>query len=296
MVPEISVIIPLYNKEDSIKATVDSVLNQTFQNFELLIIDDGSTDNSLKVLSEFDDNRIKIVTKKNGGVSEARNYGVEISSSEYIFFLDADDIITDFCLSVFIDLIEKYKKASVFVANFKVINPDQTEYIYCKGRKEFLVKNNFKSLWDTTVFPRTGSMVVKKSCFLEVGFFNTDISLYEDLELILRLFRIYKIAYSPKIVLNYICEFNTLSKKPSPLKREFSYYADFKNKSFYEKLIISENIYKSYKKRVRHKDTEASQFLKNKFNNFYIYIIIAFLSRKKINFIKKVNAKFFNIK
>ncbi|MBZ4043052.1 glycosyltransferase family 2 protein [Flavobacterium hibisci] len=296
MVPQISVIIPLYNKEDSIKATVDSVLNQAFKNFELLIIDDGSTDNSLKVLSEFDDDRIKIVTKKNGGVSEARNYGVEISSTEYIFFLDADDIISDFCLSVFIDLIEKYKNASVFVANFKVINPDQTEYIYCKGREEFLVKNNFKALWDTTVFPRTGSMVVKKSCFLEVGFFNTDISLYEDLELILRLFRIYKIAYSPKIVLNYICEFNTLSKKLSPLKREFSYYADYQDKGFYEKLIISEVIYKSYKKRVKYKDTEASQFLKNKFNNFYIYIIIAFLSRKKINFIKKVNAKFFNIK
>lgn len=293
MNPKISVIIPLYNKEISISATVNSVLNQTFTNFELLIIDDGSTDNSLKVLSTFMDKRIKVISKSNGGVSEARNYGVKASSSDYIFFLDADDIITADCLLIFIDLINKYKEADVFTANFKVVNQDNSENIYCTGDKETLVKNNFKALWIAEVFPRTGSMVIKKSCFEKVGYFRDDITLYEDLELVLRLFNAYKIAYSPKIVLNYICEFNTLSKKMSPLTKEFSYYADFKKKTFYERLIISEVVYNSYKKRVKQNDKEACQFLKQKIKKYFFYIIIALLHRKKVNFIKKINSNKF---
>lgn len=285
--PKISVIIPLFNKEESISSTVISVLNQTFQNFELLIIDDGSTDNSLEVLSKFNDNRIKIVSKTNGGVSEARNYGVEISSSEYIFFLDADDIITDFCLSVFNDLIEKYNEAFVFVANFKVINSTGIEYIYCSGNKEMLVNNNFKALWTNNVFPRTGSMVVKKNCFRDVGSFNTKISLYEDLDFILKLFRSYTVVYSPKIVLSYICEFNSLSQKITSITNEFSYYANFKDKCFYERLILSENVYNSYKKRIRQGDKEGVVFLKKKLKKYYTYVIIAVFYRKKINFLKK---------
>lgn len=87
-----SVIIPLYNKEVSIKETLFSVLNQSYKQFEIIIVNDGSTDNSLNVVRAIHDPRIRIVDKVNGGVSSARNRGVKEASKEWITFLDGDDL------------------------------------------------------------------------------------------------------------------------------------------------------------------------------------------------------------
>lgn len=87
----ISVIVPLYNKEQWIMRCILSIMNQSYQNIEILIINDGSTDNSLKVVTTFDDSRIKIFNKPNGGLSSARNYGIEKAKGEYIALIDADD-------------------------------------------------------------------------------------------------------------------------------------------------------------------------------------------------------------
>ena len=89
--PEFSVIIPLYNKEKDILNTLQSVLSQTFTNFEIIIVNDGSTDKSAEIVNTINDDRIKQYSKKNEGVSKARNYGVEKAQSPYIAFLDADD-------------------------------------------------------------------------------------------------------------------------------------------------------------------------------------------------------------
>ena len=86
-----SVIIPLYNKQDYITRTINSVLNQTYQNFEIIVVDDGSTDKSLSVVKTIKDKRIKVFSQKNLGVSNARNKGIKQSKGNYIAFLDADD-------------------------------------------------------------------------------------------------------------------------------------------------------------------------------------------------------------
>ena len=89
--PEISVIIPAYNASRTIGATVDSVLAQTFSDFELLVIDDGSQDETAEVVSGFDDARVRCVRTENGGVSVARNRGLDLATGAYVAFLDADD-------------------------------------------------------------------------------------------------------------------------------------------------------------------------------------------------------------
>jgi glycosyltransferase involved in cell wall biosynthesis len=96
---KISVVVPLYNKENSIHKTIISVLDQSFTDFELLIIDDGSKDDSLNVVSKINDARLVVHSKVNGGVSEARNFGIEKSNGEFIFLLDADDLIKKDCLT-----------------------------------------------------------------------------------------------------------------------------------------------------------------------------------------------------
>jgi glycosyltransferase involved in cell wall biosynthesis len=86
-----SVIIPLYNKEQYIKRTILSVLNQTFSNFEIIIIDDGSTDNSVNIINSIDSDKIRLISQKNAGPSSARNRGIVEAQGDYLAFLDADD-------------------------------------------------------------------------------------------------------------------------------------------------------------------------------------------------------------
>ena len=89
--PKFSIIMPGYNVEDYIERAVNSVLNQTEKDFELIIVNDGSTDNTKKICDEFKDKKIKIVHKKNGGLSDARNEGVKKATGEYLIFIDSDD-------------------------------------------------------------------------------------------------------------------------------------------------------------------------------------------------------------
>ena len=87
-----SVIIPLYNKEKSVSSTLQSVLNQTFKKFEVIVVDDGSTDGSYDVVKQFKDERIRLIQKENGGVSSARNRGIQETKYDHVAFLDADDV------------------------------------------------------------------------------------------------------------------------------------------------------------------------------------------------------------
>lgn len=87
-----SIVIPLYNKEKSITTTINSVLNQTCGDFELIIVNDGSTDTSLEIVQSIKDERIRIINQKNGGVSSARNQGIIEAKFDWIAFLDADDL------------------------------------------------------------------------------------------------------------------------------------------------------------------------------------------------------------
>ena len=105
--PAVSVIIPVYNVQNYIARCIDSVLAQDFQDFEIILVDDGSTDNSGKICDEYSakDSRIKVLHKINGGVSSARNYGIGIARGEYITFIDSDDYIRSDCLQTLIETI-----------------------------------------------------------------------------------------------------------------------------------------------------------------------------------------------
>lgn len=121
--PFYSVIIPVYNVEKYIQRCLDSVLSQSFLDFEVIIVDDESPDNSIAIINNnFNDKRIKILSKKNGGLSDARNFGLEHAKGKYVWFIDSDDYITE------IDALQKiYKsilaneKPEIVVFNTKVI-------------------------------------------------------------------------------------------------------------------------------------------------------------------------------
>ncbi len=111
--PTISIVIPAYNAESTIRETIESVQKQTFSDFEVIIIDDGSTDKTVEIINNFDDERIKVFSYENGGVSAARNRGISHANGEFIAFLDADDLWTPDKLELQLAVLEKYSEAGV---------------------------------------------------------------------------------------------------------------------------------------------------------------------------------------
>jgi glycosyltransferase involved in cell wall biosynthesis len=109
MNPKVSVIIPTYNRANLLPRAIKSVLNQTFQDFELIVVDDGSTDNTRKVVEEFQkgDSRVKYFYKENGGPGSARNFGLKNAKGNFVIFLDSDDMFLPYILEEEIE--EKYK-------------------------------------------------------------------------------------------------------------------------------------------------------------------------------------------
>lgn len=127
---KVSIIMPVYNVENYIAKSIQSVLNQTYTEFELIIVIDGSKDNSEAIAREFEktDNRVKVYTKPNGGLSDARNYGLNIANGEFIFFLDSDDWIEPKLLEDNIEIMGK-QDLDFIVFGFYQDNVDKNEQL-----------------------------------------------------------------------------------------------------------------------------------------------------------------------
>jgi len=198
-----SVIIPLYNKELSIKSTIKSVLAQTFRNFELLIINDGSTDNSFSVAESITDTRIRIINKKNGGVSSARNFGIQASKNEYIAFLDADDYWFPNCLEEFAKLIVKYTEAKVFCTGHMLTghhNPGTNKSYYLNDLHMATAIAMAKYTYAAVC---TGCITISKKCFIKSGLFDENLSHGEDTDMWFRLSDIYLFAKTEVVTMEY---------------------------------------------------------------------------------------------
>jgi glycosyltransferase involved in cell wall biosynthesis len=201
-----SIIIPLYNKEKSITSTIDSVLKQTYPHFELIIVNDGSTDQSLDKLKSFKDSRMVLIDKINGGVSSARNRGIEVAKNSYITFLDADDYWYPFCLEEFSHLIEKFSDCEVFCTNYnmtgKKLLGSNRRYII---KDYYYASSYFLAKWSIPVMI-TGCVCVKKEVFQRIHMFNETITHGEDIDLWERLSKNYKIAKSELVTTIYRTE------------------------------------------------------------------------------------------
>lgn len=148
-IPKVSVIVPVYNSSNFIGECLDSLINQTLDEIEIICVDDGSTDNSLEILREYQekDNRIKIISKKNGGAGSARNEGVKHATGEFINFIDSDDWLD---LKTFEELYFKSKKDNLDVLMYLLINyDDETQELY---ETDYYNLSCLDNSWDNKVF------------------------------------------------------------------------------------------------------------------------------------------------
>jgi glycosyltransferase involved in cell wall biosynthesis len=193
-----SIIIPLYNKTAYITKTINSVLSQTFQEYELIIVNDGSTDDGLNKVMVYNDFRIKIIDQPNGGVSNARNNGVKAAKYDYISFLDADDWWNKDFLKELSLLISKYSEAAIYATNYYIVKNG-----VCKKAKIGVASgytagyiNYFDVYAKTLCMPVwTGAVVIKKKTYIELNGFKDELKLGEDFDLWVRVALRYKIAF-----------------------------------------------------------------------------------------------------
>lgn len=141
MLKKVTVLMPVYNSEKYLKESIDSILNQTYENFELLILDDASTDNSVKIINSYKDDRIKLFkNEKNKGISYTRNKGVELATGEFIALMDSDDISKKNRLEVEVKFLEKYTEFDVVSSRAEVLNSEKL-YKTHKKIEEFELAN-----------------------------------------------------------------------------------------------------------------------------------------------------------
>lgn len=180
----ISIVIPLYNKEKYIVNTIQKVLRQTYQEFEIVVVNDGSTDNSEELVKSINDYRIKIYTQKNQGAASARNLGVSLATNEWVAFLDADDEWEIEYLETISKMICKYKEAVLVGTNYRIVENNQEVVLEYPDiiDEEGVLQNYFVSgkiytpLW-------TSAVAVKKTVFLELGGFPIECKTCEDVDL-----------------------------------------------------------------------------------------------------------------
>jgi glycosyltransferase involved in cell wall biosynthesis len=207
-IPVISVVIPLFNQENLITKTVKSVISQTFSKWELIVIDDGSTDNGIEKIRTLKDSRIQILSQTNQGVSAARNLGVKAAKTDLIAFLDSDDFWKPRYLENMWQLTQSYPTCGVFGAKYITSFPEG-------GGREVLLNGMPQGPWHgiiTDYFAlaaisdpplNSSNILVKKDAINSIGGFPLGVIMGEDLLTWARLACSYKIAYSTEILSIY---------------------------------------------------------------------------------------------
>lgn len=257
----ISVVIPLYNKEQFVGQTIKSLLSQTYKEFEAIFVDDGSTDKSPQIVENIQDDRIKLIRKENGGPSSARNLGVEKAKYDWILYLDADDCLLPYALELFAKYINKVGRTydCIFGNFFYESNGKRKLY---SNYKEGGIRNNFKSFVLCKCMPRTGVAVFRKNILKQCPF-REDLRRYEDLEQLFRLFKIARFYRIKDAVFIYKSDGCAAKFKRKCIMEDFSAYLEidkgisWENIALYKLYILAcqlypeecKNIYPNYSQR-----------------------------------------------
>lgn len=173
---KISIITVCYNSEKTIKDTIESVLKQTYKDFEYLIIDGKSNDNTINIINKYNDQRIKLISEKDNGIYDAMNKGIKLSSGDIIATLNSDDVLAN--ENIFKTVIDNFdENVDIIYANIKYYNNDFTKVIrdFKSGQKQ----NDY-------FCPAHPSMYIKKEVFNKIGTYNLNYKIAADFDFMVR--------------------------------------------------------------------------------------------------------------
>lgn len=221
--PFFSVVIPLFNKALHIEETLQRVINQKFTDFEVIIVDDGSTDASVAIVKRFTDKRIKLFQQANKGAPQARNYGISQTSSNYIALLDADDLWEINHLEELKKSIDKFPEADLFCNAYTLKLRNNFTHIASfnleSTQQITMVDDYFKASYIHPI-AWTSAVAFTKSSFLKLGGFDMQILSGQDLDLWIKYGLHCKIAFNPTVTACYDKTVsNSLSKENYRLQK-----------------------------------------------------------------------------
>lgn len=225
--PKFSVVISVFNKEKYIADTLKSVLAQTFTDFEVVILNDGSTDNSEAEILKFKDSRIRYFSQENSGASAARNFTIQQAEANYIALMDADDYWYPFYLEEQNRLLTEFPHESVFATATEIKRNGKTfknSYSISTIAKDVVLVDYFEASQLDSVLLSI-STVLQKNVFENVGWYNPDIKSGEDTDLYVRIGLKHKVVFSPKVCSTYIVRKNSLFQSVKNLEEKASFEA-----------------------------------------------------------------------
>ena len=247
----ISIVMPLYNKEISCQKSLKSILSQVFGDWELIIVNDGSTDSSLSVVTSIvcNDPRVKIITQLNSGVSVARNRGIQEASNQYVAFIDADDVWNQYHMNCLYQMLKDQSDAKWFSTSHVKSNCKESDKFISNEREKLVYErvNYFKHI---AAYPKlhvhSSCFMVKKSLAIQVGGYPSSVKIHEDADFYFRLARLTEVVMCSLETVVY-CQGseNCVSHSPQdyPLAPFcLQYIKDRKGYSFYEKQYVLSHI------------------------------------------------------
>ena len=286
--PKISVIVPVYNVEQYLPKCLDSIINQTFRDIEIICINDGSTDDSGKVLEEYaqKDSRIKILTQHNSGTAVARNLGLDNSASDYIAFIDSDDVVEANFISILLDNIEK-TQADISCCDFRKMHMD---------KHSFMQKNKVKTSYDPLsallggrlpIYFNIWNKLYKKDVIGNLRFENKN--QYEDWIFSSILFtKIKKMCWTNQALYQYRIRNDSTMRSPFNIDKLQSYvdginivYAFYKNNcpeflTKIKKTRIAQTLKMLMKRALKSNDTEIILQTQKEIKNLYKHKLVSY--------------------
>ena len=225
----ISVIIPLYNKGPEIRRTLESVLAQEYQDFEIIVVDDGSTDGGARVVEDLaaQDGRISLICKENGGVCSARNVGIKAAKGEFIALLDADDAWDVRFLSDIVGMIEDFPQCGMWGINYAELYEGELVRHLPTGLPEGfrgVVENYFNMPGRVSDLFCSSSVVKRREVFDAVGYFDERLKYSEDIDQWWRIIAGYPIAFYDRYAVSY---FYDAGQRAMNRKRLLRYWLPF---------------------------------------------------------------------
>ncbi|OJV90496.1 MAG: hypothetical protein BGO43_06515 [Gammaproteobacteria bacterium 39-13] len=224
--PKVSIILATYNREKFLREAVISVLEQTYQDFELIIIDDGSTDNTRSLITEFSDPRIQYKYQVNKGRSNARNVGLQIARGHYITFLDSDDLYLPQKLALQIEFLDNNLQVGMVYTS-----------AYCINESGNILSHKYKATCSGSIYKKIAffvpvtitlpTVMTRREIFLKTGFFDENMSRFEDTDMWRRISKITHVSAMSE----YTCKLRThsenhiLSQNPQQIVDAIHYYA-----------------------------------------------------------------------
>lgn len=210
--PAVSIIMPAYNAEKTIAESIQSVLNQTYTNWELIVINDGSVDKTSAIVQNYKDSRIILLEQQNSGVAEARNNGIRNASGKMIAFLDSDDLWLKTKLEKFISYVNEYNFTGLIYSKMRFFNDNPQNSVSYNPWKAFDESNPYYHLLLVDYVP-TLTVIVNKEIFDDVGLFDKDFFGTEDWDMWIRIVHKYPVALIDEELSLYRNHASGISKK-----------------------------------------------------------------------------------